>query len=1038
MSKTSRNSVVKGSSTRRQSIVPAWSSVVQPEDNLDDAQRKQLLKEIEKQFDYHQADKFRRVMRMGFLFLFFVNPLFVVSDYSQRMGTEEDRKENANNFYMVVGFRFAVIMPLCIFCLMFLRSSLYRRRPNLLIWPIFTVGVILILYIILTDLKASRAGLMILYCCVVVNFTPIRSVHLMISNGLLIIGVLVSLAIQSSQIVEIVTSVILLLCCFLVLSITGYQRERGQIENLLQDNHLKQHQKALVAEERVSENLLCSMMPKFLIEQLKARKSDSEVLAEDYKQVTVLFSIIDQFSHLAIKLNPNGVIHTLNIVFSHFDHLLDKFEGKVHKVETVSEVYLTVSGAPARSETHHIDAGNYALAMLSQMPMIRQEIKDKLKSLGSDPTIMTLVDKLNIKIGLHTGPIVAGVVGINNPRYKLFGDTVNTSSRMESTADPGKIGCSDAYRDKFVNDKGIEENFIFQKRPKFQVKGKGMMQTYFLCGVKKEMVGRQLSMTKVIGAGGPAMHLHKALGMVGKNFSTRSFAAKKKLQEKRDKNKQAAEAEQTPEEEEVDLESKVEELGLHKGTAMAESISGNAELVYRELLGKLRESQVELKNQDGGSVAVLDVDGEEVEDLPLYKKELENFQFEMQRHDVLRVKMLKNPVPELSMAQQLWILLGPDPKMIGSRLGNEDEAAMEASYRAVSYNAWLVMQRRYVYMFMAILTIVTLCDWFLSEEEDAHEFCDKDCFTKYRMTLRLAVSLPACIIYLVFTYTRAFFFYQGISTFFTFLIVGACEAGCAAASRDPRYELLALVIMCQYSFSIMSYSSRMLLGLCEALFFAVAVIQFKPAGEERSATDVFWPEVFLLAFCAVFAVPGFREEMINRVRHNNALAMKVQDMRLTIEKEKTSALLHNLLPSSVVAELRNGRTLIADYYQQVTVLFTDMKNFTLYSSKVTCGELVTFLNAMYSRFDLHSVSRGTSTSTRASEQERAFLTLFLFLAANDRRLQGRDHWGRVLCRVWCPGRMRGPCMARSAQCSPVPIGDARKYSSFDPTVCCVR
>jgi class 3 adenylate cyclase len=935
-----------------------WSSVVQPEDNLDDSQRKELLREIEGKFDHHQADKFRRILRYGFVFLFFVNPLFVVSDYSQRMATEEDRKENADNFYMVMAFRFAVLMPLCIFCLMFLRSSLYRRRPNLLLGPIFIVGVCIILYIILTDLKESRAGLMILYCCVVVNFTPIRSFHLMASNALLIIGVLASLVVQSSQVVELVTSVILLLCCYTVLSITGYQRERGQIENLLQDNHLQQHQKALVAEEKVSENLLLSMMPKFLIEQLKMRTSDSEVLAEDYNTVTVLFSIVDQFSNLAVKLNPNGVVHTLNIVFSHFDHLLDKYENKVHKVETVSEVYLTVSGAPARSETHGIDAGNYALAMLAQMPMIRQEIKDKLKSLGSDPTIMTLVDKLNIKIGLHTGPIVAGVVGLRNPRYKLFGDTVNTSSRMESTSDPGRIGCSDAYRDKFVNDKGDEEHFEFEKRPKFQVKGKGMMQTYFLKSVKKESfgaTGRQLSMQKVIGTvpGGG----HQLLGLVGKNFSTKSFA-------KGAKNKANKAASSLAVEQPMDFDDggdfdAVEEEGLHTGTAQPESISGNAELVYRELLGKLRDSQRDFRQQEkeGGSTNVLDVVvGDDEESIPLYKKELEAFQFEIERHDTLRLKMLKNPVPDLSMAQQLWILFGPDPKMFGTRLGTEDEAAMEASYRATHYNQWIYNQRRLTGLFMVILAVVTFADWFLSEEEDSDQFCDKDCFTKYRMMLRLAISLPSCSLYLVFTFSKSFFHYQGLSTFITFLIVGACEAGCAAASRDPRYELLALVIMCQYSFAIMSYSSRMMLGLIEALFFAVAVIQFRPEGEVRSATDVFWPEVFLLAFCAVFAVPGFREEMINRVRHNNALAMKVQDMRLTVEKEKTSALLHNLLPSSVVAELRNGRTLIADYYQQVTVLFTDMKNFTLYSSKVTCGELVVFLNAMYSRFDLHSVS----------------------------------------------------------------------------------
>eukprot|EP00935_MAST-01C_sp_MAST-1C-sp1_P002450 g2450.t1 len=996
------------SGSRRQSITPMWSSAVTTQEARTHEETIALRQEVEASFDHHQASQYKKILRNFFLFLFFLNPVFVVFDYYSRMGTEEDRAENADDFYRIVAFRFGCLAPLCIVILCFLASNWYKRNPDLLTIPVTMMGISLVAYIILSKVTNDRAGIMILYCCFVSNFTPLRSRQLMICNYLICTLVVLSLFVlkEKANMVNAVTSIILLICCNGLITFTSFKREKGLIENMIQDKHLQQHQKELKAEEKVSENLLCSMMPKFLIEQLKARQSESEVLAEDYKEVTVLFSIIDNFSNLATKLNPQGVVHCLNIVFSHFDHLLDKYENKVHKVETVGEVYLTVSGAPGRSESHGVDAGNFALAMMAQMPMVRQEIKDKLKSLGSDSSLANIVDKLHIKIGLHTGPIVAGVVGLRNPRYKLFGDTVNTSSRMESTSEPGKIGCSDSYRDKFVNQadpNGVEDHFVFEKRAKFQGLGPmGHIQGLGL-GIGKKTNSMRLTAVapgrtkkrksnagRISNAGllRAQQQIHAGDGGMGMGGGG-SAAAAADGGGGGGGGGGGAGGGQGPTMMGTaggvsggmagtiggggggggpgsgpggvvvgggggDLSGAmgvgvgVDEASLYQGTAI-ESISGDAEMHYRELLAQLRESQKEVRLIDGGGA-------ESKEEVDGVKAELSSFEFELRRHDVLRLKMTKHQAPELPISQALWILFGPNPKLFGTRLGSEDEAAYEASYRARHYYDFVQTQQLYTVMWMVLLGIVTICDYFLSRHEDAADYCNYDCFSKTRLLLRLAISLPALFVYLLFLQTRAFFKYQGYSTYFVFLLVGMCEAGCSAASRAPGYELLALLIMCQYSFSVLSYSSRIVLGLSQALLFAVIVIMFKPWGETRSPLDVFWPEIFLFGFIGFFAISGIREEMIERVRHNNALTMKVQDMKLNQEKEKTSALLHNLLPSSVVDELRSGRSLIADYYQQVTVLFTDMKNFTLYSSNVTCGELVTFLNAMYSRFDQHSVS----------------------------------------------------------------------------------
>jgi guanylate cyclase len=209
------------------------------------------------------------------------------------------------------------------------------------------------------------------------------------------------------------------------------------------------------SEQERSEALLLNILPKPIAERLK---NTDEQIADEFNDATILFADIVGFTELSEKMSANEVVKMLNSVFSCFDELADKFG--LEKIKTIGDAYMVVGGLPVPRQGSSEKVLKMALAMIESMIQFNKESELKLK----------------LRIGIHTGPVVAGVIGIRKFIYDLWGDAVNVASRMESTGVEGKIQVTE---DTFLRHR---EKFEFEKRGTIVVQGKGEMSTWFLTG----------------------------------------------------------------------------------------------------------------------------------------------------------------------------------------------------------------------------------------------------------------------------------------------------------------------------------------------------------------------------------------------------------------------------------------------------------------------------------------------------------------------------------------------------------------------------
>mmetsp|Transcript_20925 Transcript_20925/g.43670 ORF Transcript_20925/g.43670 Transcript_20925/m.43670 type:complete len:1240 (-) Transcript_20925:31-3750(-) len=751
-----------------------------------------------------------------------------------------------------------------------------------------------------------------------------------------------------------------------------FLREESLSQNLLAIKIGEVQSTIISKRNKTNEMLLNSMLPQEITKELPLSGDSNLTYVESYTDVTVLFCMIDNFGEISSTFDAIELVSILNGVYSVFDDLADNF-GSIYKVETVGEVYMMAGGCPRRAVTHATDAAEMALAMLNVMPRIQMQIKDTIfgKGANSDRVEngqkkLDILDNLSIKVGLNTGQVTAGVIGATCQRFKLFGDTVNTASRMESFSLPNKIQVSDTTFKQLIKAK----NFLFKKREKINVKGKGMVQTYFL-------QGKQIDSNKV--EHDSLQTLVTREDQIKFNFVDVCKQAIKESQEK-----DGGHGEMDAFSKALQDESILEGLDLDDYTySEQEGITSGATVNVADESDQLDEA-----NQTA-------------------------------HYSVMFERLQKRAKPQLPMNQTLLFLFGYDLNFIKPSVV---EAMLETHFRLNIFHKQLKKVRTITTFFFVMFIALLVYDHFVNNHKNDI------------LLLRYVVSIPILVIFIAFTYHSNFFYFQQTSMSLVCLALGISIVLFETfQAPNPGYGILLILFIVVFQFESLFFLNRTIIVLFLTIMYAISLNMFcvnynnrcseedcaqqdetalvhaltlnlsevantfcdtqisgltetddliygefyqyeidnlettvgldvlKPATKkvlwgalEKRQTVAPFPAlqqiIIILCFLILLIIPSWVSNYFSRVCYNRVQREYEMEKEGKLAQTRTREFLERLVPASIVPKLSHGK-FIADRLDDISILFVDMVGFTKFSSQLDPDELVMFLNEMYSNFD---------------------------------------------------------------------------------------
>jgi adenylate cyclase len=225
------------------------------------------------------------------------------------------------------------------------------------------------------------------------------------------------------------------------------------------NRYITKSKATLQIEKDRSENLLLNILPEEIAQELKIY---GKAEPRDFDLVSILFSDFKGFTEQSAKLSATDLVNEINHCFEAFDGIMAKH--KVEKIKTIGDAYMAAGGLPVPTED---SVKNTVLAALEMQTFISK------RKAGNDAQNKPAFE---MRVGIHTGPVVAGIVGVKKFQYDIWGDTVNTASRMESSGDVGQVNISQTTYELLKDD----ADFTFESRGKIEAKGKGEVEMYFV------------------------------------------------------------------------------------------------------------------------------------------------------------------------------------------------------------------------------------------------------------------------------------------------------------------------------------------------------------------------------------------------------------------------------------------------------------------------------------------------------------------------------------------------------------------------------
>ena len=655
----------------------------------------------------------------------------------------------------------------------------------------------------------------------------------------------------------------------LIQSYAHYRRYHGMMTGYLEAKRVDIQRREMSEESSKCDNLLKSMLPPSIIHKLEMGES---ITPERFDAVTVIFAEICHFSAISRRASAHELVHVLNDVFTTFDELIDKWS--VYKVETVCQVYMAVAGCPHRDANHASQSANFALEMISSIQYLSGGSNDAMhtdmverrqRCLDFFTKDENQDQQLEIHVGLNSGPVRAGVVGINNPRFKLFGDTVNTASRMESTCGPGRIQVSPSAFDLLT--KSTTHAFVLEKRGEIQCKGKGLITTHYVNGSTPVLTTTVISAATNDGNDG---------GSGGRGGSSGSSSG--------------------------GSTSAVTDGGATARSLVSSSLG----------LGETKdiEDQSTIVRRESGATPTT------------AKHKCTACMFQVRRlslmvieHgiDIDTLKALDNDLPV---------------------------------YRHIMFTSRLQwLQLKLLILLMALSFGLSAADYFAYM---------RNVITLERQVmtlLRNTVTIPMLILLLI-SCREAVWFEKYGEFFSTFSIFAAGAVMLVTIffvySGDPGIAAAMCILILDVQ--LLRLSWRVLLTFMLLIFYSVMIIL------TRGSSVVFTLATPFMV-CALFIIAIHGQAHFSHLADRERRDLEMQTEQLQQVRKLKWELLTDLLPRPIAnrllapVPLGEKAQLVADVYEDVTVLFTDMKGFTVFSSKLDPGALQHFLNGMFSAFD---------------------------------------------------------------------------------------
>lgn len=292
--------------------------------------------------------------------------------------------------------------------------------------------------------------------CLLITSFSWQAKALLASSLTIYSGVLLSLGffLQPSTPLPTPAAVVLFLCNFQILAAMIFYI--AVVQRVVQVAEARQQE-----EFDRAESLLLNILPRSIADRLK---NGERLIAEDHEEVSIVFADIADFTAVSSKLSPAQLVETLNLVFSEFDKISDRHGAE--KIKTIGDAYMCAGGLPFKTVDH-------AKKMVKAAMEIASFVKTSRNSKRED------IAHFDIRIGINTGPVVAGVVGSKKFAYDIWGDTVNVAARMESNSESGMINISENTYAL------VKKDFECEYRGEIDVKNKGMMKMYYVNGKKQ-------------------------------------------------------------------------------------------------------------------------------------------------------------------------------------------------------------------------------------------------------------------------------------------------------------------------------------------------------------------------------------------------------------------------------------------------------------------------------------------------------------------------------------------------------------------------